>query len=569
MGKVINKFVKFFKNMRYFQWVVLLVVIMNQNIFAADYVAKFEPSTGVLIITFGDGDDVAQLTVDYSNGNLLLIQTDFMDESAMPEYLLVNGSKTISFGEVKELYIYMGGGDDNFFEPMGNFPLIKLYGGDGDDFLKTPAGAKLVYVYGGKGNDLILTEHSRNCFLFGEDGDDTLWGSSDGTNVLDGGLGANIMYTYVNTWNASTEMTIMHHQGANDMAFDSRSPTRYKFVPDLLNTSAVGSLYISETVSGGQDVLDFSDWNRAINFNLDSTALQKVSVDGSGLCLLSITQTYANRIEQIIQPTKIITPDTIAPTIPSALVASSITATFFSISWTASTDAVGVKGYKVFKNGVQIGTSTTTTFLVSNLIASTNYSMTVSAYDAASNNSALSIAKVVTTSLAPDTIAPSTPNTLNASSITSTSFILSWSASTDAVGVKGYKIFKNGVQIGTSSTTSISVISLSASTNYSMTVSAFDAAGNNSNISAAKIVTTAPAPDTSGPAIGITTVTINGTVSDSSGIANVKVNGVAVLVGVDGKWKSDIALVNASTSISISTTDTVGNITNKTLTITK
>ena len=66
--------------------------------------------------------------------------------------------------------------------------------------------------------------------------------------------------------------------------------------------------------------------------------------------------------------------------------------------------------------------------------------------------------------------APSTPTGVGASNIASTSFTLSWTASTDAVGVTGYEVFRGGVSIGTPSGTTFNVTGLTASTAYSMRV---------------------------------------------------------------------------------------------------
>ncbi|MFC5666763.1 glycoside hydrolase family 6 protein [Kitasatospora misakiensis] len=88
--------------------------------------------------------------------------------------------------------------------------------------------------------------------------------------------------------------------------------------------------------------------------------------------------------------------DTVAPSVPTGL-AGTTTATGASLSWTASTDNVGVTGYQVFRNGVQVGTSTTTSYTDSGLTASTAYSYTVKARDAAGNVSAASAALSLTT----------------------------------------------------------------------------------------------------------------------------------------------------------------------------
>ncbi len=185
--------------------------------------------------------------------------------------------------------------------------------------------------------------------------------------------------------------------------------------------------------------------------------------------------------------------DTTAPSIPASLVASNITSTSATVSWTASTDNVGVTGYKIFRNGTQIGTSTSTSYSLTGLTASTTYSITVQAYDAAGNSSASSTALSLTTLSATDTTAPSIPISLVASNVTSTSATVSWAASTDNIGVTGYKIFNNGTQVGTSTTTSYSLTGLTAGTTYSITIQAYDAAGNTSASSTTLSLTTTAA----------------------------------------------------------------------------
>ena len=92
-----------------------------------------------------------------------------------------------------------------------------------------------------------------------------------------------------------------------------------------------------------------------------------------------------------------------------------------------------------------------------------------------------------------DIQSPSSPMGCNFSNLGSTSFTLSWNASTDNVGVSAYEIFKNGVSMGTSASTSLEVSGLNPATSYTMTVRAFDAAGNVSGVSLVLIVKTLPA----------------------------------------------------------------------------
>jgi chitodextrinase len=89
-----------------------------------------------------------------------------------------------------------------------------------------------------------------------------------------------------------------------------------------------------------------------------------------------------------------------------------------------------------------------------------------------------------------DTTAPSMPTGLTASGTTSSSTNLSWSASSDDVGVTGYEILLGGSVIGTVGGTSAAVTGLAASTSYSFSVRARDAAGNRSSASSSVGVTT-------------------------------------------------------------------------------
>src|SRR5206468_5545641 len=93
-----------------------------------------------------------------------------------------------------------------------------------------------------------------------------------------------------------------------------------------------------------------------------------------------------------------------------------------------------------------------------------------------------------------DTTPPSPPTGLTGATAGSTGANLSWNASTDNVGVTGYIVRRNGVQVATPATTSFADTGLSAATTYSYTVAARDAAGNISPNSASVSVTTPPPP---------------------------------------------------------------------------
>jgi chitodextrinase len=184
------------------------------------------------------------------------------------------------------------------------------------------------------------------------------------------------------------------------------------------------------------------------------------------------------------------TADTTAPSAPTSLTASGTTTTTTNLSWTAATDNVGVTGYDVYRGTTLLGTVATTTYNVTGLTAATAYTFSVKAKDAAGNVSASSNTVNVTTLSASDTTAPSAPTSLTASGTTQTTTNLSWTASTDNVGVTGYDVYQGATLKATVTTTSYAVTGLTAATAYTFSVKAKDAAGNISAASNTVNVTT-------------------------------------------------------------------------------
>lgn len=91
--------------------------------------------------------------------------------------------------------------------------------------------------------------------------------------------------------------------------------------------------------------------------------------------------------------------ETSAPTVPGSLSASATSGTQINLSWTASTDNTGVRGYGIYRNGTLIATvdKNTLTYSDSHLTPFTSYSYRVDAFDGTGNHSALSTAWSVTT----------------------------------------------------------------------------------------------------------------------------------------------------------------------------
>lgn len=137
---------------------------------------------------------------------------------------------------------------------------------------------------------------------------------------------------------------------------------------------------------------------------------------------------------------------------------------------------------------------TTLAFRDGPLAAGTYYYRIVARDDA--GNSAPSY--VVSISVGMDTTAPSVPSGLTATATSPTSATLYWADSTDAFGVAGYNVFRDGVKIASAADNGYTDATLAASTAYSYTVSAYDLAGNTSALSNVASVTT-PAAITEPP----------------------------------------------------------------------
>jgi chitodextrinase len=191
---------------------------------------------------------------------------------------------------------------------------------------------------------------------------------------------------------------------------------------------------------------------------------------GTGLQITTVSTTSSTATIQAQ-----FTPDTQAPSAPTNLAASAKSSSSIALTWGASTDNIGVTGYRVYRNGALIASPTTTSWTDTGLAAGTSYSDQVKAVDAALNLSNPSNTATMST-LTADTQAPTAPTNLKASVGKSKTVSLSWSAATDNVGVTGYRLYRNNTLVAT--------VTGTATTNHpprgasSYQVSAIDGAGN-------------------------------------------------------------------------------------------
>ncbi|MFU8946728.1 LamG-like jellyroll fold domain-containing protein [Mycetocola zhadangensis] len=203
------------------------------------------------------------------------------------------------------------------------------------------------------------------------------------------------------------------------------------------------------------------------------------------------------------------TPDTVAPSTPTGVAATN-NGNSATVSWTASTDNVGVAGYSVYRGtsagftadaASRIAQVTSTSYTDSGL-APGGYFYKVTAADVAGNSSGVSAASnQVTVAPTADTTAPSVPAGVS-TSVNQSTVTVNWTASTDNVGVSGYTIHRgttsgftaNGAnQIGTSTAPSFANSGVPAGTWYYRVV-ARDAAGNASAASTAASATVTASP---------------------------------------------------------------------------
>ena len=102
----------------------------------------------------------------------------------------------------------------------------------------------------------------------------------------------------------------------------------------------------------------------------------------------------------------------------------------------------------------------------------------------------VTIKTVTISNIQADAQAPLAPMNLTVLGSTSTTVDLMWDSASDSIGVTGYKIFRNGSEVGTSTTTDYTDAGLTSGTTYTYTVKAYDAAGNISESSNEISVTT-------------------------------------------------------------------------------
>lgn len=218
------------------------------------------------------------------------------------------------------------------------------------------------------------------------------------------------------------------------------------------------------------------DWIRAVATNIDSPSKGSV------------------HITPTIEYQDVKADDTTAPRAPRNVDVSDIDKTTATVTWDEAIDNVGVTGYNIYLgdseealNGEELVTDRS--YKLENLDAGTSYTVSVEAVDAAGNKSDKASADF-TTVRDGDVTPPSAPTDLKVGERTDESITVSWKESTDDTEVTGYRVFVDGEEKADVTETECTVEGLEAGTEYTVSVKAYDAEGNESEASEEVTVTT-------------------------------------------------------------------------------
>ena len=220
---------------------------------------------------------------------------------------------------------------------------------------------------------------------------------------------------------------------------------------------------------------------QTMELNQEDTAVQQGT----------FTPTGVNFYNVLVSP-----PNKTAPTAPTNLQGFATSYSTITLSWNASTDKVGVAGYAVFRNGVQIGTTTSTYYQDSGLAPLTAYSYAVVAFDLGGNTSSPADVTVTTR----DNVPPSPPTNVAGTAVSCKQINLSWSPATGDPPA-AYLVFRGTSattlsEVGATyaSTTSLGNYPLTPGTTYYFGVETEDAYGNISSMSTVVQATTLAPP---------------------------------------------------------------------------
>lgn len=143
--------------------------------------------------------------------------------------------------------------------------------------------------------------------------------------------------------------------------------------------SAKRSIYSDQGVydgpTGNFDAVEVTNWSPRANYSQIWVVSRQFNYSTAGSLYIDQIVIWDNGELQDNQP----------PTTPTNLTATSINPSGFTLHWTASTDNNILIGYKIFKNGQEVGSTSGTSYSFNNLASCSHNDIAVMAYDSRSN----------------------------------------------------------------------------------------------------------------------------------------------------------------------------------------
>jgi len=170
------------------------------------------------------------------------------------------------------------------------------------------------------------------------------------------------------------------------------------------------------------------------------------------------------------------TRDATAPSAPSALLAAGVSGSQVDLSWQPAADSeTGIAAYVIYRDGAEVGRTTTNAVADRGLAPFTAYSYEVSAVNGDGLEGPRTGPATATTH---DVTPPTAPTALTPAVVSPSQVDLTWSPATDPeTGVQGYNIYRNGLLAGNATTTAFSDQGLIPNTTYTYTVAAVNGQG--------------------------------------------------------------------------------------------
>ena len=191
--------------------------------------------------------------------------------------------------------------------------------------------------------------------------------------------------------------------------------------------------------------------------------------------------------------------DGTGPSTPTNLIATGTATDRIDLSWSPAEDPEsGIAEYRVFRDGLEVSSTTETAYQDTGLDPATTYEYQVSAVNGDGLQGGLSDPASATTK---DGSGPTAPTDLVAGAVSQTQIDLTWTASEDPEsGVDTYNVYRNNVVVGSVVNTSFADAGLERNTTYVYSVAAVNGEGIEGSRSESVSATTFPSEDTIPPA---------------------------------------------------------------------